>query len=502
MVTQYSIMPKKNTFILLTALYLVGTSLFVTGVSAKTIVKKTPTQMAYDKAVNYYNKNKIYRASAQMSDFFQQSLASGNTINFDQAFFASQVFLDTDKEYQARQVLLQVDYSALSKPFDQCRYLAIKAYDDFLQYNYNDAKTEADSAIAIDAKTCKASRARAHLVKYLTLFKEGDLAADDEYAAFIKEGSKLLGNDLVQYLLSNIDVIVAKYKNTPQGLIAVGDKYYLKGDANTAKKYYQKAIDKDADYLPAYVSMASIYELSNDYAKAISYYEKAEKIDPYYYEVQNNIGFDYYSIYDLNGDEQSAVLSIEHLEKAISYNPESYRSYNTLGVISYKKQDFESAINYYTKAIEYSSKIPNLAYSKPQANLGYIYYNEKKDFEKARQYFSDAIAIDKYNASALRGVARILYFVDGEPAKSLPYLLQASVYEPNSQDGARILALVYSDLGDYDDSLKYGLYYIKKDPSDLFMYDVVANDYTRLGMMNEANEILKLKSTINSNPTN
>ncbi|MBQ8686372.1 MAG: tetratricopeptide repeat protein [Alphaproteobacteria bacterium] len=58
------------------------------------------------------------------------------------------------------------------------------------------------------------------------------------------------------------------------GLLLDGNKEYKKGNLEQAIKLYQQAIEKDADNMEAYSSLALAYKKQGDKKKSISYYEK------------------------------------------------------------------------------------------------------------------------------------------------------------------------------------------------------------------------------------
>lgn len=79
-----------------------------------------------------------------------------------------------------------------------------------------------------------------------------------------------------------------------------------------------------------------------DFAGALTYYQKAVQMAPYYYEAYNDVGV----VYESLGDKDAAI---EMYEKAISINPQYLAPYANLALLYEEEGDVEKATYYWKK---------------------------------------------------------------------------------------------------------------------------------------------------------
>jgi tetratricopeptide (TPR) repeat protein len=120
------------------------------------------------------------------------------------------------------------------------------------------------------------------------------------------------------------------------------------------------------------------------YDAAISEYHKAIAVNPESYISFNNLGISYY----LKGDYKQ---SIKALRTALKIMPEKRSLYNNLGVSLCKMNEYEEAFMAFKNCGDKAS-----AYN----NIGYLYMTEQK-YKQALDAFEKAIEIrPKYYAKA------------------------------------------------------------------------------------------------------
>lgn len=163
----------------------------------------------------------------------------------------------------------------------------------------------------------------------------------------------------------------------------LGDKYQEKKDEylDNAKKYYKEALKLDKHFYYANLNLGSIYEKENELTLALELMhranddEKDEKMSAY------NLGVIYGK---LGGYDKAIGYYEEELTKQDFY-PLAY--YN-LGII-YKDvyKDYDKAKEYYIKGLEYLKKDSSLWY-----NLGCVYVL-LNDFSSATDCFYCAISL-------------------------------------------------------------------------------------------------------------
>jgi outer membrane protein OmpA-like peptidoglycan-associated protein/tetratricopeptide (TPR) repeat protein len=113
------------------------------------------------------------------------------------------------------------------------------------------------------------------------------------------------------------------------------------GQLNKAAELLQQAIQTDANYLDAYLSLAGVYGQQKNYASSISYYEKAFEKDPGY-------TIEYKLPYSINlaasGQFEEALAAINEL---LEKNPP--KNSNSLKAAQYRKRCYEFAVAYAKK---------------------------------------------------------------------------------------------------------------------------------------------------------
>ena len=188
------------------------------------------------------------------------------------------------------------------------------------------------------------------------------------------------------------------------------------GHYEEALKNYEKAVELEPDKDYRYSTMAGICRKLKNMPLAIHYLEKAILINPHIADYYNDLGVIYF---DNVIDDNKAI---EYYKKAIELNPQSHTYLNNLGLVYEALKDFPNAQFYFEKAIEVNPTAENnllyrLAYvyarmgnveatenimknlSKEDQKaecyncLG-IYFYEQKDYEKAIEYYQNALKIN------------------------------------------------------------------------------------------------------------
>lgn len=158
----------------------------------------------------------------------------------------------------------------------------------------------------------------------------------------------------------------------------------------TCMKVATNVNQSDKDRASAYDTIASAYENMNDTKAAFENYDKSINI-------KRN-----YSAYFSRGSLYMAVGRIDDairdLKDAVNNREDDYFVYgalNLIGVAYYKKQDYDMAIIYFTKAIEFEQKAMfhnNAVIAKIYHNRGVAWHN-KGDESKAQQDYAKEVDI-------------------------------------------------------------------------------------------------------------
>ncbi len=181
----------------------------------------------------------------------------------------------------------------------------------------------------------------------------------------------------------------------------LGVAYFKKGNIKSSISYYLKAIKLNPLNDKIYNNLAIAYSNSGNLEAAVSIYLKALKIDSKSFSTLFNLG----RIYQQKGDLEKALETFEKIFKLKNVNSLDL-VFNEIGITLQKKEDFNSAIKAYLKAIKLNK---NLIQS--YNNLGYAQF-EIEDFDSAEISFLKAIKLSPENAIARKNLSKI-YLLQG-----------------------------------------------------------------------------------------
>lgn len=153
----------------------------------------------------------------------------------------------------------------------------------------------------------------------------------------------------------------------------IGEAYRFKGDTGRARSYYNKSIDIDPDFAPAYLGLARVELESNPTSRRVEgYFEDAIDRDPNFGEIYLER-----ARWLINREDfADAFADLELAEKILPGSPEVYLAYAN----AYRGEgDADKALEYAQKA--YAADILNLPTYKLLGDL----YIEREDYVNAAE---------------------------------------------------------------------------------------------------------------------
>ncbi len=126
---------------------------------------------------------------------------------------------------------------------------------------------------------------------------------------------------------------------------------------------------------------------------------KSQEKDPHY---QYKMG-----LYYLNSSQMD--LSIKHLKKSLSLEPQNYLAFNALGMAYLNKGNFDESVKYFTECLKINPTLTEV-----QNNLG-VAYQELGLLDKAEKFFTAASLDTQYSSREhpFYNLAR-LYFIQNK----------------------------------------------------------------------------------------
>ncbi|UCB48645.1 MAG: tetratricopeptide repeat protein [Deltaproteobacteria bacterium] len=166
------------------------------------------------------------------------------------------------------------------------------------------------------------------------------------------------------------DVISQKIKAETAFHLFKGAVYHNRGQLSKAIAEYNKAIEINPEYAPAYNNRGFAYIGKGQYDQAISDFNKAIEINPEFAMAYNNRGY----AYGVKGQYDQAISDSN---KAIELNPKLAMAYNNRGLAYLNKGQHEQAISDCSRALEVNPSNA-MAY-----NIRAVAYFYKKEFDKS-----------------------------------------------------------------------------------------------------------------------
>ncbi len=338
-------------------------------------------------------------------------------------------------------------------------------------------------------KTLQNRYANAPTVKYLRAYLE------------IQNGNIEKAEELLQDVLKSSP-------NHPESLLLLSNLLYKEGKLERVISYMQSFTNQFPEHLPAtkllavaylgqneidktieliqkalqtqtaddqlYSILGTAYIRSGNMAKATEYLEQASEINPNAATIRAQLALSHLA-------SGKTDLAVSALEDAVQLNPKLYsadimlilthirsRNYddaikaaenlnkkepdnplplNLLGTAYAGKEDYEKAREYFYQALE-----KNQEYTPARFNLASLEIEQKR-YDIASDLYLEIVATDKKNAKAYVGLARIASLQNDEAAM-FDYLKQARVADEKSVEARILLARYYKNNSDYSKMLE------------------------------------------------
>jgi len=307
---------------------------------------------------------------------------------------------------------------------------------------------------------------------------------------YIKEDTK---SRFLGLMLVSIVLLFSSGCTSPEKKLEKAKEHYAKGrkayllftpkGLEEALDEYEKAIELDRNYVPAYSGRGetysflglwkeqnenkkdkSLYDKSLEYSKkavelapdsgdshralassyrALGKFEDAKKEAERAIELNPNDSEAYYILWTVTG----ADVDSKYIKKALEINPNLSVAYNDLGYIYYAKGNYEKAGEYLKRAIELN---PDLLQA--HTNLGLTLATQKK-FDEAEKEYRKAIEINPDYLLARYNLGVIL----GSQTKfdeAISEFKKAIEINPDFPEAHITLALAYESKGEKEKALE------------------------------------------------
>ena len=230
-----------------------------------------------------------------------------------------------------------------------------------------------------------------------------------------------------------------------------------------------------------YNNIGYIYNIQNDFTKAIEYHRKALEIDEKVLGTNHpDVAISYKNIGVIYHNQGNYIEALVYIKKALEIeekvlgtnHSEIAVSYNNIGNVYSDSGDYIKALECYQKALEIDERIfginhPNVALV--YNNIGNM-YNDKSDYIKALECYQKALEIDERLFGINHPDVALVYNNIGNVFSEIGNDIKAlEFYQKSLEIGERIfgtchsevaicyknIGAVYSNQGNYNEALAY-----------------------------------------------
>ncbi|MFC1517662.1 tetratricopeptide repeat protein [Candidatus Margulisiibacteriota bacterium] len=170
---------------------------------------------------------------------------------------------------------------------------------------------------------------------------------------------------------------------------------------------------------------------------------------------------------------QRPKLAIKAYERVLQIDPGLAEARINLASLYLDEQLYDKAIKQLQRLLKTNKDNPIIA-----EKLGILYYNQKK-YNQAIDYFKQAIEIAPDKAVAVHNYLGMAYFSIGDKASAQQSLEQARKAYVLTDEGKRLMALLYMDDEKYDEAIQILTKVIKETEPRIDDYNNLGTAYSR-----------------------
>jgi len=236
---------------------------------------------------------------------------------------------------------------------------------------------------------------------------------------------------------------------------------------------FKTALKIDPEYTEAYMNLGIAYHLLGDAKQAIAYMKKTMELDPTRKEsIYNNMGM----VYGKQGDYQKAL---EMFRNALALNRKSAAIYRNIGEIALVHEDWSTALEAWTGAVDNRPTLSNIYESMKQDALRL--YEDEDNFDQIKAVLNEPLTeavLAKYDARIVDELAW---------------------QDPKLADDYMNLGRTSTELGRFDEAVESYLNALKITPGDHVLRNRLGIVYARNDELTKAAEQFELALQLKPN---
>jgi tetratricopeptide (TPR) repeat protein len=264
----------------------------------------------------------------------------------------------------------------------------------------------------------------------------------------------------------------------------IGSTYVQIGNIPKAIHYFEKAAKANPFNDLALYDLGFFYDQEDKLKKSIKYYNLYLDLDPFNQYVWFNLGTVYNKI-------DSHDKAIEAYEFAYALNDEFHMALFNIGNALANAEKYEEAIEKYKEYLECEPDNDEAF-----CYIGECYLNIEK-YGKARKFYDRALEINSENDTALFGIGLILW-IEQKFEESIKYIKKAIKLDPENSEYWLTLGKINKDFNHLANAVSALKKAAQIEPENIETWFTWADVYLKFGEPGNAERILK-KSIENNN---
>lgn len=232
------------------------------------------------------------------------------------------------------------------------------------------------------------------------------------------------------YILSH--KLIEELPKSELSWYSVGCYYYLiKGKGDLAKRYLNKSTILNKNFGPAWLVLGHTFARDREHEHAMTSYRTASRLLVGSHIPSLSLASELLSVYNDS-------LAEDFIMKAMKMQKDDPFPLNELGVLYYRKMDYERALKNFLKALEMvGDNNINEVWEPTIFNIGHCYRKLKK-YDDAIEYYKLAIKVVPNNGSTYTALA-LTYHMNDNIEKAIQYYEQALYLCPDDQLATEML---------------------------------------------------------------
>jgi len=242
--------------------------------------------------------------------------------------------------------------------------------------------------------------------------------------------------------------LVEAYPQLPISWFAVGCYYYLIRKYDLARRYFNKSTTIDHHFAPGWIGFGNDFAMQDESDQAMAAYRTAARLFEGSHIPLLYIGMEYLRTNNLTLSEQVLI------ETQLSC-PTDPLIFNELGVIAFKRQKYDVAINYFLQALEKAPKQAEAmeTWEPTLFNLGHSYRKLRK-YKEALSCYERALSISPHNYT-IHTALGLTYHLQGEIDRAIHYYHKALSVEAKDTLTSDMLRKALQEKSEEDPALSY-----------------------------------------------